>query len=543
MASHKFSLGARAEFAPLTLVRMVGKHKLGVVFITLVLCAISVVIVMTLPAVYRAEALILVQSQKIPERYVGSSVGSDLQDRLAAINQQILSSTKLSQVISKLDLYKEERKNHYEEEIVEMMRNDIQIKVERGWVGNRPGAFRVAYEGKSPAIVADVTNRLADFYVTTNLTNREEQAKTTQDFILNRLSEAKKKLDDMELRVSQYKLQYNGELPEQENTLNGALSRQQLELQGTQEAINRAQQNKVMIENALSMAESTLADLHRAANEQMAAGSSQPEPPKRKASELLEEQLNAMRLRYSDDFPDVKRLEAQITKVKAAEAEESKKAALATHHTAGARPDGGHDASRDVTQAQQRVEELRTQLKLTNRELENRSAAQQRILAAMSNYERHLSQIPVRQQQMEGLTRDYESAKANYKRLTENKESAEMASEMESRQVAEKFDVVDRARIPEKPYSPNRPLFAGLGCTVAILIGLSFAVVRELKSGSLLGEWELPANVPAIGRVPHIDFVASGSKPGLLRRALVSSAVISLALVVVIGFYFAWSRM
>ena len=68
MASHKFSLGARAEFAPLTLVRMVGKHKLGVVFITLVLCAISVVIVMMLPAVYRAEALILVDSQKIPER-------------------------------------------------------------------------------------------------------------------------------------------------------------------------------------------------------------------------------------------------------------------------------------------------------------------------------------------------------------------------------------------------------------------------------------------------------------------------------------------
>ena len=196
-----------------------------------------------------------------------------------------------------------------------------------------------------------------------------------------------------------------------------------------------------------------------------------------------------------------------------------------------------------MTQAQQRVEELRTQLKLTNRELENRSAAQQRILAAISNYEKHLSQIPVRQQEMEGLTRDYESAKAYHKSLTEKKDSAEMATEMEMRQVAEKFTVVDSARIPEKPYSPNRPLFAGLGCAVAILIGLSFAVVRELKSGSLLGEWELPAHVPAIGRVPHIDFVASGSKPGFVRRALVSSAVISLALVVVIGFYFAWSRM
>lgn len=545
MASHKFSLGARAEFAPLTLVRMVGKHKLGVVLITLVLCAISVGIVMMIPATYRAEALILVDSQKIPERYVGSSVGTDLQDRLAAINQFILSSGNLNKLIADYGLYKDEKKNHVQEEIVEMMKSDIQIKVERGWVGNRPGAFRIAYEGKAPTMVAEVTNKLANLYVTENLSNREAQARETQRFIASRLIEAEKNLKDMELKVSQYKLQHNGELPEQENTLNGALSRQQLELQGTQDAINRAQQNKVIIENALSMAESTLADLHRAASEQMAGGSSTlgAEPPKRKASELLEDQLNVMRLRYSDDFPDVKRLETQIAKVKAAEAEESKKAGPATRLAAAARPGGSRDASRDMTQAQQRVEELRTQLKLTNRELEIRSAAQQRVLAAISVYEKHLSQIPVRQQEMEGLTRDYESAKAYYKRLTENKESAEMATEMEMQQVSEKFRVLDMARIPEKPYSPNRPLFAGIGCVVALLIGLAFAVVRELKTGCLLGEWELPAHVPAIGRVPHIDFVGSGSKPGFLRRALVSSAVISLALVVVVGFYFAWSRM
>jgi hypothetical protein len=158
-------------------------------------------------------------------------------------------------------------------------------------------------------------------------------------------------------------------------------------------------------------------------------------------------------------------------------------------------------------------------------------------------YERRLSQLPVRQQEMEALTRDYESSKANHKSLTEKKESADMATDMEMRQVAEKFQVLDNARIPEKPYSPNRPLFAGLACIVSLLIGLAYAVVKELKRGCLLGEWELPAHVAAIGRVPRIDFVRSGTRPGRLRTALVSSAVISLALVVVVGLYFAWSRM
>jgi polysaccharide biosynthesis transport protein len=549
MAS-KFSFGARAEFAPLTLIRMFGKHKLGVALVSLVLCAISVVVVMMLPPVYKAEALILVESQKIPERYVSSSVGTDLQDRLATINQFILSTGNLTTLINDYGLYKEEKKNHVPEEIVEMMKSDIQIKVERGWVGNRPGAFRIAYMGASPTIVAEVANKLAQLYVTQNLTNREMQAKETQQFIASRLAAAKKKLDEMELAVSQYKLQHNGELPEQENALNGALSRLQMELQGIQEAINRGQQNKVMIENALSMAESTQADLKRSImNEQLAAGrggAKATEQPKRKASEVLEEQLSVMRLRYKDDFPDVKRLEAQLAKVKAIEAEDAKKAGAqnvmpATAVAAAARP--SPELSRELTQAQQRVEELRTQLKLANHELETRAKAQERVLAAISMYERRLSQLPVRQQEMEKLTRDYESSKANHKRLTENKESADTATDMEMRQVAEKFQVLDNARIPEKPYSPNRPLFAGLACIVSLLIGFAYAVVKELKRGCLLGEWELPAHVAAIGRVPRIDFVPAGARPGRLRTALVSSAVISLGLVVVVGLYFAWSRM
>ena len=117
MPSHKLSLGARPELAPLTLIRMFGKHKLGLVLIWMVLSGASLAVVMQLPAIYRAEALILVDSQKIPERYVSSSVGSDLQDRLATINQQILSSTNLNRLIGDYGLYKEEKKNRVPEEI------------------------------------------------------------------------------------------------------------------------------------------------------------------------------------------------------------------------------------------------------------------------------------------------------------------------------------------------------------------------------------------------------------------------------------------
>jgi hypothetical protein len=100
----------------------------------------------------------------------------------------------------------------------------------------------------------------------------------------------------------------------------------QLELQGNQEAVNRDQQSKVILENALGMAESAQAALARAMNESAessdggighaSANNSRPARP----SEMLQQQLDSMRLRYSDDHPDVKRLRDSIVKAKAAEA-------------------------------------------------------------------------------------------------------------------------------------------------------------------------------------------------------------------------------
>jgi hypothetical protein len=80
---------------------------------------------------------------------------------------------------------------------------------------------------------------------------------------------------------------------------------------------------------------------------------------------------------------------------------------------------------------------------------------------------------------------------------------------------------------------------------LSLAIGIAFAVGKELKRNCLLGEWELPAHVAAIGRVPHIEFQPQGEAAPPRRRwrlALVSSAVISLIGVIAVGVYFAWKR-
>src|SRR2546425_1698856 len=84
-----------------------------------------------LPSVYRSGTLILVEQPSVPQQFVVPNIAGDLQQRLQNITQQILSRTRLSHIIERLDLYPDERKSRSSDDLVERMRNDIQIELVR----------------------------------------------------------------------------------------------------------------------------------------------------------------------------------------------------------------------------------------------------------------------------------------------------------------------------------------------------------------------------------------------------------------------------
>ena len=510
----------KPEFSPLSITRMLWKQKLLIGILTVLGCAIAIVIVMMLPPVYQSDALILVDSQKIPENYVESTVNTNVQDRLATISQQILSTTRLQKIIDTFNLYANERKTKAQEEIIEQMRKDITIKLERGWTGGQPGAFHVGYQGDNPPLVTQVANQLANLFIDENLRTRERQAEGTADFIDSQLAEAKKTLDQLESKLSAYKVRHNGELPQQEDFLDATLTRLQTELEGNQDATNRAQQNKLMLQNTLSMAEAeeTALEFHPQSG-RSAQGtpgrSADAAPPRPKRSELLQQQYDALLVRYQPKNPDLRALQAEIDVQKKIEAQEAAKVAAPAQAPlparAGAAPATGlarvplpPPPSRDVMQARERVETLKSQIALEDQELGTRSTDRKQILHTMSVYQGRIERMPLREQEIASVTRDYEISKANYKSLLDKKLAAGMASDMERRQQGERFTLLDPARVPEKPVRPNRPLFSIAGCLGALILAFGIGFVRETNKNQILGEWEIVADIPILGRVPVI---------------------------------------
>src|SRR6185436_13051661 len=82
-----------------------------------------------LPNVYRSTATVLVDRQQVPEAFVRSTVTSALETRLHTISQEVLSRSRLEELLDRFGLYADLKKRVSGEEVIERMRRDIQLEL------------------------------------------------------------------------------------------------------------------------------------------------------------------------------------------------------------------------------------------------------------------------------------------------------------------------------------------------------------------------------------------------------------------------------
>src|SRR5919201_6829137 len=195
-----------------------GRRKWLAILVFIVPFVIAVSLITFMPSLYRSTATILVDRQQVPESMVRPTVTSALETRLHTISQEILSRSRLEALINRFGLYADLRKRVSQEEVIDRMRKDIRLDLKSVKQDEYRGvtvAFTISYEGRDPETVARVANTLASFYIEENLKVRERQAAGTSEFLKVQLTEVKKRLDQQEATVSEFKKRYIGELPQQ----------------------------------------------------------------------------------------------------------------------------------------------------------------------------------------------------------------------------------------------------------------------------------------------------------------------------------------
>ena len=134
---------------------------------------IGLIISIGLPAYYQSKAVILIEQQEIPQDLVRTTVTGYANQRVQMISQRVMTTTNLSQIIDKYNLYAEEREDDPLEEILFDMREDIAMDMinadvvdpATGRAAKATIAFSLAYENRSPSLAQKVANELVSLYL------------------------------------------------------------------------------------------------------------------------------------------------------------------------------------------------------------------------------------------------------------------------------------------------------------------------------------------------------------------------------------------
>ncbi len=445
------------------------------------------------PRQYKASTLVLVSPQRVPEAYVQATVTSKIEERLQSIAQEVMSRTRLEQIIAEYRLYEKQKKSLSKEEVVELMRKNI--KVELPTKKEEKGYFTISFMGADPNVVTTIANRLSSLFIEENLKIREQQATGTTEFLEAELVQAKTKLDEMEKTVAQYKQQHMGQLPEQRDANLRILEQLQNQYNRVGENLRAAQDRKLFIQRQMTELELPISPQGAgAAGARLPAGSSSLQQemalsPSGQAGGTYESQqealvraLESLRTKYTESHPDV-----VAAKNRLANLERNKK-------TYGVKTDP-------------RFRELQNQMAITDLQIRRFADEERNIAGQMGQYRARIEQSPAREQEMASLMREYQSTRDTHERLMKKSQEAQQAENLEKKQKGEQFRVIDPARRPEKPFSPDIPkilligLLAGLGC------GLGIALVREQLDRSFrdAGDVEITLGIKVLATIPRIE--------------------------------------
>lgn len=428
----------------------------------------------SLPDIYSSTTTVLVQHQQVPERFVESSAPGELETRIRTINQEILSRSRLHELIVRFGLYPELGPEASPEAIVRRMRRDIRLdftEVRESIDRSRTIAFAISYRGRDPETVAQVTNALAALYVQRNARIRERQTTGTIEFLRAQIAEVKRNLERQEQQISAFKGRHVGELPEQQAANLSALERLNSQL-------------RMNIDTQLRMMER---------RDELAARLAESPDPVVASDDLsvrlatVRQELAALRARLTEEHPDVVRKKSEIADL---EAQRAAAASTAGHTAPGASLERELKAA--MTQADAQLAALKSE-----------ERALRRVIAG---YEQRIASAPRRDHELQQISRDYEATQKTYQSLLQRYEDAQLTESLEQRQQGEQFRILDPAVPSRSPVAPNRSRLTLMGLMISAAAAIGVAAFAEARDISFHTVDDLRAytSVPVLVAIPPI---------------------------------------
>jgi polysaccharide chain length determinant protein (PEP-CTERM system associated) len=441
-----------------------------------------------LPQRFTSQTLVLVQPPTVSPGLVAPVVADNNNQRLAAMQQQILSRSRLEPVIQQFGLYAKDIDTVPMDALVERLRSAVTITPVQPMAETRaqnlPG-FYISVVFNDPHMAQQICARITNMFLEENLQSRQGQTIQTNEFIGKQLDEAKAKLDEQDARLAAFQRKNMGTLPDEAQTNIGLLAGLTPQLEASTQALTRAQQDK-------SFAESQLAQ--QIAAWQATQTGTNPETLEQQLA-ALEANLTTLQSKYTNDHPDVIKAKNDIAVMRKKIADENQQ-----QRTAGV--DRG---AKPLTEPAQ-IQQLRAQIHQYDQVIKERTQQQNDTQAQIKLYQARVQASPAVEQEYKLVTRDHQTALDFYNELLKKRDQSAMAMNLEQSQQGEQFQVLDPANLPNTPSFPKVPVFAGGGLAAGLALGLGLTLLLEMQDTSMRSERDVEAalHLPVLAMIPVI---------------------------------------
>ena len=382
-------------------------------------------------------------------------------------------------------------------------------------------AFTVSYESRCPEVAAAAAGWLSNAFLMENRAGRLTQAKAAEQFYDGQTQQYRQQIAQIESALAQFKAKNYDQLPGLTDLNMNIMQTTQRDLDNATQQIAAARQNRVFLEQQLDAARNGAQDtgllqqLQAEYNKKLATYD--PNYPDMIA---LRQQIDAMqegngavnslslssqlraeeqalaqaKLRYSENFPDVKRLERQIKILKT-------------------RMASGEKYAGNAVGTPQMVE-LQTQLKANQTQTDALERQSAQLRQQLNQLEGRVAAAPQVEREYKALALNLQLAQTKYNQLLKYQMDAQLTSQAIASGRSDRIRIVQAPSTPLSPGKPKRLAIAIVGLMLAILLSLTAVVIAESVDQSVRGSRDIRRvlAVSPLGVIPEIRDAATARR-------------------------------
>lgn len=468
-----------SQFDIKKILTLIAKKKILFAIIALAVMTVAVIASYVMPKKYEAKSTVFIEKNVIAELVKGIAITPSMEDKLKVLGYAMNSRSIMVKVIKDLDLDVKTKNELELEELIKKLQNNTKITMKE-----EDNLFTISFMDENPVVARDFVNTLINRYIEENLSSKREESFGASRFLGEQLSSFKERVDKAENAVLNYK-------------------RENPQVVGADEA---AVLNNIRTsEQKLDEVRARISHLDALKNVAKKSSST-----KMKIS-TLQKNLDDLRLRYTDNYPEIIRLKEEIDGLKSS-----------------ARYRSGSD---DLPLSeQQEIEKVQS-------ELRSLRAYESSLLRDIGSNRALLQRIPTASSELQELERQKNKESELYEELISRHGKSEVSQQMEVQDKATTFRIVDPAVLPIKPVSPNRIkiILMGIIAGLALAAGLVFALDnfdQSVKSQDSLKKLGVPvlAVIPVISN--PVDILQNRKKDMRLYR--IAGAYFSVILLILL---------